>query len=172
VAILLLESGDLMLLESGVDALLLEGDPVPPAATFLGAVVDRAMADADLIDALPGGVWNGIASDDSSVPYASVYNAASDASETNSPKFHVRRVDRVDFFAESQDELETLARLWRRAFNRDMDPLLFEYGEHISTFTGPARDLGEDPHRVGRDGRPLLHGYAEMRSITTHNAHE
>lgn len=148
------------------------GEPVAVMATFLGAVVERALATPALEAALPGGVWNGIAADDSSVPYASVYNAASDASETNSPKYHVRRVDRVNFFAESMDELETLARLWRRAFNRDMARLVFEFGRHVSTFTGPFRDLGEDAHRVGRDGRPLLHGYVEMRSITSHNAHE
>lgn len=139
-------------------------EPVPSALHLIAAIIERAYNTPDLDAMVPGGVFVGSGDRDTAVPYISLLPVGGESHWNNGPQewFWVGELIRVRIFASSYHEFRQVELKWRQAFRRGMSPLLMADARHGLIVCDQPVYVGEDMEQ----GRPLHHGYVNMRAIT------
>jgi hypothetical protein len=142
--------------------LLDDGDLANPP-NLVAAIIYHAEANlGEFESGLPGGIHAGKGDRDTPVPYVALFPMYGDRHRNTGRHYWVEEEVRASIFAESFHEAWKIGRELGEMFDEDL-PLYIDGQSPARIWTGEFIYVGEDNYQ----GRPLHHGYVEMRAIST-----
>jgi hypothetical protein len=124
------------------------------ARNLLVAIQARYRATPDLAAALPGGLWRGLADEDTPTPYGEIHVIAAPIAWNTGPWYRKDVRLQISLFGEDVDELERIQELFEDTFYPRMSPPLALTTGHLVTIRVDD-GFGAPDQAQAETGRPL-----------------